>query len=98
MLTPLKTSGPAIGCLEDATFTTGVHSISEGARLLLFSDGIFEIFKPDGSVGNWDGFLKELEQPEVLALRPEARLQRAQQIRGAGALEDDFSLVEVRFR
>lgn len=96
--TPLKTSGPAIGCLDDAAFSASHETIGAGARLLLFSDGIFEIFKPDGSVGNWDGFLKELEQSEVLALRPEARLQRAQQIRGAGALEDDFSLVEVRFR
>lgn len=96
-IAPLKTAGPAIGCLEDAKFTAEVQAIPAGARLLLFSDGIFEIFKPDGSVGNWDEFLKELEQPEIRALRPEERLRRAQAIRGAAALEDDFSLVEVRF-
>jgi len=48
-------------------------------------------------VGTWDEFLKELDRPEILALRPEARLRRAQDIRGAKALEDDSSFVEVRF-
>lgn len=95
--TPVGTNGPAVGCFEDATFSAAVQSIPEGGRLLLFSDGIFEIFKPGEAVGTWDEFLKELGRPEILALRPEERLRRAQEIRGATALEDDFSLVEVRF-
>ena len=98
IITPLGTNGPAVGSLQDATFSAAVQSIAEDARLLLFSDGIFEIFKPGEAVGTWDEFLKELDRPELLALRPEERLRRAQEIRGATALEDDFSLVEVRFR
>ena len=98
MITPLGTNGPAVGCLEDATFSAAVQPIAEGARLLLFSDGIFEIFKPGEAVGTWDEFVKELARPEILALRPQERLRRAREMRGATALEDDFSLVEVRFR
>lgn len=97
VITPLATGGPAVGCLENATFKAAVQSVPEGARLMLFSDGIFEIFNPDGSVGTWDLFMKDLGRPDILTLRPEARLRRAQEIRGATALEDDFSLVEVRF-
>jgi sigma-B regulation protein RsbU (phosphoserine phosphatase) len=97
VITPVGTNGPAVGCLEDATFSAAVQSITAEARLLLFSDGIFEIFKPGEAVGTWDEFVKELDRPEMLALRPEARLRRALEIRGATALEDDFSLVEVRF-
>jgi sigma-B regulation protein RsbU (phosphoserine phosphatase) len=97
VITPVGTSGPAVGCFEDATFSEAVQSVAEGGRLLLFSDGIFEIFKPGGAVGTWDEFVKELDRPEILALRPKERLRRAQEIRGATALEDDFSLVEVRF-
>lgn len=96
-ITPLTTPCPAIGCLEDATFSAGVQSIPEGARLLLFSDGIFEIFKPGEAVGTSEEFVRDLTQPGILALRPEERLRHAQGIRGATALEDDFSLVEVRF-
>jgi sigma-B regulation protein RsbU (phosphoserine phosphatase) len=96
-ITPLGTNGPAIGCLDGAVFNAASHSVVPGARLLLFSDGIFEIFKPDGSVGTWDEFVKELRHPDILSLRPEERLRRAQHLRGAPALEDDFSLVEFRF-
>ena len=63
----------------------------------MFSDGIFEIFKPDGSVGTWKEFLQELAQPKVMALNPDERLKRARDIRRSGELEDDFSLLEVRF-
>lgn len=97
-IVPLTSRGPAVGCLEGVTFESASKPVWQGARLLLFSDGIFEIFKPDESVGTWDDFVQELEDPQVLALRPEERLRRAQTIRGAASLEDDFSLVEVRFR
>jgi sigma-B regulation protein RsbU (phosphoserine phosphatase) len=98
IIMPLGTHGPAVGCLEDATFSVMVQPIAEGARLLLFSDGIFEIFKPGETVGTWDEFVRELDRPEILAVRPEERLRRAQEIRGATSLEDDFSLIEARFR
>ena len=42
-------------------------------------------------------FVQDLARPDVLALRPEERLRHAQEARGAALLEDDFSLVEVRF-
>ena len=96
-MTELATQGPAIGCFEDATFTTASQHVGTAGRLLVFSDGIFEIFKPDGSVGTWKEFLKELAQPAVMALNPEERLNRAKEMHGSGELEDDFSLLELRF-
>jgi sigma-B regulation protein RsbU (phosphoserine phosphatase) len=93
----LATKGPAIGCFEDATFSTASQRVAGNARLLVFSDGIFEIFKPDDSVGTLKEFVRELAQPEVASLSPDARLKRAQEIRGSQELEDDFSLLEVRF-
>jgi sigma-B regulation protein RsbU (phosphoserine phosphatase) len=94
---PLSTPAPAIGCLETASFTSAVQAVEHGARLLLLSDGVFEIFHDDGRVGTWAEFVGAFESREVAALRPEARLRRALHARGADALEDDFSLVEVRF-
>jgi len=97
VITSLGTKGPAIGCFETAAFSAVVQSVAEGARLLLFSDGIYEIFKPNEAVGTYEEFVQDLTRPDVLALRPEERLRHAQEARGAALLEDDFSLVEVRF-
>ncbi len=94
---PLKTPGSAIGCLDDVTFSETSLPIVPGSRLLVFSDGVFEIFKPDGSVGNWKEFLHSFSQPEIRALRPDQRLAHA----GSGSgetLADDFSLIEISFQ
>jgi len=96
-ITPLATNSPAIGCFDNAEFKTMVQSVPQEGRLLLFSDGVFEIFKPDGSVGTWDEFLHELSHADVLDLNPEERLKRALAMRGRPVLEDDFSLVDLRF-
>jgi len=93
----LATKGTPIGCFEQATFEANIQSIRKGERLLLFSDGIFEIYKPDDSVGTLEEFIQELARPEVLVLRPQQRLVRAQETRGETLLEDDFSLVELQF-
>ncbi len=94
---PLKTPGPAIGCLDDATYSATSLVIDPGSRLLVFSDGVFEIFKPDGSVGGWTEFLLSFSQPGIRALRPTERLANARAI-GGETLPDDFSLIELNFR
>jgi hypothetical protein len=42
-------------------------------------------------------FLTSFQQPRIQRLRPEERLKHAKRIRGRDLLEDDFSLVELRF-
>jgi hypothetical protein len=63
----------------------------------VFSDGVFEIFQENEKTGTWDEFLASLKQAQIQALRPEERLKHAKRIRGRDLLEDDFSLVELRF-
>jgi phosphoserine phosphatase RsbU/P len=93
----LKTGGPAIGCLEDARFNVAVQPVLPGDRLLVLSDGVFEIFKSGESVGTWEEFVAGFESPDFRQLRPAERLQYAQKLRRANKLEDDFSVIEVRF-
>ena len=68
-----------------------------GARLLVFSDGVFEVFQGADRVGTWQDFLAGFSLPEVRKLRPAERFHRALKARGADTLEDDFSLLELRF-
>jgi phosphoserine phosphatase RsbU/P len=93
----LKTASPPIGCLPEATFGEAAQPVDSSARLLVLSDGVFEILRPDGQTDTWKDFVASLAAPDVQALRPAERLRRAQQLRGTDLLEDDFSLLEVRF-
>lgn len=93
----LTTSSPAIGCFDQAQFRNATHSVKPAARLLVLSDGIYEIFRGEDRVGTWGEFVASFSSPEIAALRPAERLRHAQKLRGAETLEDDFSLVEVRF-
>ena len=93
----LRTEAPAIGCFEEARYLSATHPITAGARLLVFSDGVFEVFQDANKVGTWEEFLTSFELREVQNLSPAERLERAQKSRGAETLEDDFSLLEVRF-
>jgi len=65
--------------------------------LVVLSDGVFEILGDNDHTGTWAEFVASFSSTEVFALRPGERLQRAQQLHGAESLEDDFSLLEVRF-
>lgn len=96
-LTELTTSAPAIGCFDQAQFRNAAHPVERGGRLLVLSDGVYEIFRGDDRVGTWEEFVASFNSPEIAGLRPAERLLRAQELRGAETLEDDFSLVEVRF-
>ena len=96
-ITTLRTEGPAIGCLDEMVYRSAVQPVILGSRLLVFSDGVFEIFQGNEKTGTWDEFLTSFKQPQIQVLRPEERLKNAKGIRGRDLLEDDFSLVELRF-
>ena len=93
----LRTEAPAIGCLDEMVYQSAVHPVTLGSRLLVFSDGVFEIFQDNEKTGTWNEFLSSFKQPQIQVLRPEERLKNAKRIRGRDLLEDDFSLVELRF-
>ena len=96
---PLSTDGPAVGCVEEgeARYSTATHEVPPGARLMVFSDGVYEILQGSDPAGTWKEFLGSFTSPEVQNLRPNERLCRALKTRGADSLEDDFSFVELRF-
>jgi serine phosphatase RsbU (regulator of sigma subunit) len=96
-ITPLATDGVAIGCFDRALFVSDRHTIAPGARLLVFSDGVYEIFLERDRVHTWEEFLAAFGNASVHAMRPAERLAHAQSLRGGATLEDDFSLLEVRF-
>jgi Stage II sporulation protein E (SpoIIE)/FHA domain len=92
--TPLQTRNVLVGAAPDYGFRSATADVSPGSRLYLFSDGVFEIRSEDGSEGTLEDFLTQLG-PEAAA--PAALLERARQRTAAGAFEDDFTLLCLRF-
>jgi serine phosphatase RsbU (regulator of sigma subunit) len=92
----LSTRGVLLGLDPDAVFRNDICNIGRGSKLYVFSDGVYEISKPDGQTQQLADFVQQLSQPvRKGAARLDAMLNWAQALRGSDALEDDFSLIEL---
>jgi phosphoserine phosphatase RsbU/P len=97
-LEELESVGPGIGIAPEFPFDTQSIRLSPYARLLLFSDGVFEIEKPDDSMWTYSEFL-----PFVTRLRPtehsviDQLLHHVRTMHAGDILGDDFSMLEVKF-
>lgn len=95
----LRTPNLFIGGFPNVQFAAATHKVEPGSRLYVFSDGVYEIRRPDLPMMS----LSDLS--DFIAAQPEASMTVLQDIwkmvRAAhgqeGALEDDFSIVEFRF-
>lgn len=95
----LKTPGLVIGGMSGVTFKTLSCKVGTHNRLYLFSDGVYEIDKPDGSMLQLEEFIHLLEQPTEGG---DADLERlfvyAKELHGKDrSLDDDFSIVRFVF-
>ncbi len=94
----LEADSPAVGMMPEMPFDTRTVTLTEGARLLVFSDGILEIEKVDGSMWPFSEFLEhlqiELGVPGDLIGR---HLDYVRALGGKEVLADDFSMMDVRF-
>ena len=87
-----------MGILRGQSYPARSCQIPVGARLFIFSDGVFEIFR-DGkamwSLADCVSHLKSLAQGQGALM--DQLLEHVQRLRGSPHLEDDFSIIEARF-
>lgn len=94
----LATEGFIIGGMPGVAFERDTVEISEGAKLFVYSDGIFELQKPSGEMLSFGEFLevfKEPSDPDKSDL--ERLLERTREIQDREMFDDDYSIVEFRF-
>ena len=95
----LASSGLIVGVIRDADFPAQSCRIPTGARLLIFSDGVYEILRDGRPAWNLDACIAHLA---AQAYREESLmdplLDHVYQLRGSRRLDDDFSIIEARFR
>jgi serine phosphatase RsbU (regulator of sigma subunit) len=70
--------------------------VTPPARLYVFSDGVYEISRPDGAMLEAAAFTDVLTRPDVADVsRLESLLRFARDVRGSEVLEDDFSIIQM---
>jgi phosphoserine phosphatase RsbU/P len=89
----LQTAGPVIGLMPDLKYPSAQIKIPSPAEIYLFSDGVYEIARPDGSWLSWEEFCQYLQEnrPPI-----EAIVKRMREIHGVEEFEDDFSLLKMK--
>lgn len=94
----LKTPNSIIGGDPDSLYQSKFQEVSIPARLFVFSDGVFDITKSDGSIWGFNEFLKFMAQyssadQSIL----DSLLSYAQQLSQKETFDDDFSVLEIIF-
>jgi phosphoserine phosphatase RsbU/P len=91
---------PAVGCpvgiLPDFSYTSHECTLAGPARLFLFSDGAYEITRPDGTLLEFEAFEEVLTRavPDGTSELQEL-LHFAQEVNGSKDLDDDFSIMKI---
>ena len=87
-----------MGVLRQAEFPAQSVTIPADARLLIFSDGVFEIFREKHqmwSLAECIAYLPTIAKEEGNLM--DKLLNHIQRLRGSPQLNDDFSIIEARF-
>ena len=98
-LQQFESMNPMVGMLPPGSpFEGGEIDLGPDARMLIFSDGAFEILKADDSMWTWEEFLDYLAtQADNLTLMDDL-YSRLKDLRGVDVLTDDLSILDIRFR
>jgi phosphoserine phosphatase RsbU/P len=94
----LSQPGAIIGAFPEMDFMQEGRDLPEFSRLYVFSDGIYEVTKPDETILTYEEFLEILSNSNRnagAALEHTIRAVRA--ARGSDQFEDDVSIIEFAF-
>lgn len=98
-VTRLGQSGLIIGAMTEATYTSDVVDVPRGARLFVFSDGAYEVARPDGTMVSWSDFEQILAGVTSDGAPPLDQVIGAlERASGSSEFADDVSVMEVVFR
>jgi sigma-B regulation protein RsbU (phosphoserine phosphatase) len=94
----LKAGGPMVGAFDDITFDVEHCEVPSGSRLYLYSDGVFEITRTDGTMWPFEDYVQRMALP-VEPDRPtmDRIIAEISEISGKEGYDDDFSIIELTF-
>lgn len=90
--------GLPLGVLPDDDFDDNYCDIEESSTLYIFSDGAYEIHKPDGTIWGLEAFIHLLtEFRKTNTYNLNQVIHEIQTLTSKDTFEDDFSLLKVNF-
>ena len=95
---PLRTPNNVIGAVRDVTYQKSKHRVGEQTTLYVFSDGVYEVEKPDGSMWQLEEFTDYMNK--IKKDSPSKLDHLYHHVKNIGNLEnfeDDFTIVAVAF-
>lgn len=97
-LVQFESMNPMVGMLPPGMpFDGGEIALAPGARLLIFSDGAFEILKADDAMWTWEEFLDYLAPQAANPNLMDDLHAHLKDLRGVNVLTDDLSILDIRF-
>jgi sigma-B regulation protein RsbU (phosphoserine phosphatase) len=96
-LTMLEADGPAVGMMPDLPYDTRTVDVPTDARLIVFSDGSFEIEQRDGQMWPFSAFIAHLTSIVGSPGLIDRHLAHARDLGSSEMLADDFSMLEAVF-
>ena len=94
----LESDGPMVGAVEGLTYEKSQCEVDPESHLILYSDGIYEIKKPDGVLWSLGEFVDLVaSQPSEAVSSIDAIIESVKAISGQDLFEDDCSIVEFTF-
>jgi sigma-B regulation protein RsbU (phosphoserine phosphatase) len=94
---PLGMPAFMIGAIPDVEYRTEQIHVPPGSALYLFSDGAFEQIMDQGRRWTESDLVPTLLEPPATTTESERLYQAVKRAAGSAALEDDLSLVVLRF-
>jgi sigma-B regulation protein RsbU (phosphoserine phosphatase) len=91
----LRQRSMPIGALPGLSFPVGEWSLPEGVRIYLFSDGIYEVTRPEGGMVTFDEFQQTLQETVSAGGSPREILAVMRAVQGKHDFEDDVSILEL---
>jgi sigma-B regulation protein RsbU (phosphoserine phosphatase) len=93
----LEADGPAVGMMPEMPYDTRTVDVAADGRLLVYSDGVFELEKPDGQMWQFGDFISHITPELTRDGLIDRHLAFARGLCGGNVLGDDFSMLEARF-
>jgi sigma-B regulation protein RsbU (phosphoserine phosphatase) len=91
----LRATGAIIGGFNEAKYSAVRRVLAPDSRLYIFSDGIYELARADGTMVQLPEFIGELARP-ASGSKLDDIMEWAKRVRADTGFEDDISILEVR--
>jgi sigma-B regulation protein RsbU (phosphoserine phosphatase) len=94
----LPSQGLMVGAALGVPYESSEIPVEPGSALLLYSDGIYELEKPDGRMSTLEEFVLEVGRAEKAPRPLDEILAHARRVQAGDRFKDDVSLLQVRFQ